>query len=275
MESDKLFVKSPAFQIYPADFLADAKTLVMSASEIGAYWLLLCVCWRENGLPDDLDELAAIARTPVKQFQKSWEKRIQRCFMKREDGKWTHKRLQTERDKQIENREKRQKAGEKGAAERWQTDRNAISAKSHSHESVNSKTMASDGLSSSSSSSISSSTSTTPSGKEQQQRAKRTPEMQGTRLPDDFCLNSEMREWAARESPHVDVDRAFAAFGDYWRGVPGAKGKKLDWLGTWRNRLRDLDEHKARNNGFSGKQSNTDLSLAAAERVAAKYEQRS
>jgi uncharacterized protein YdaU (DUF1376 family) len=257
-------VKSPAFQIYPADFLADKNTLVMSAAEVGGYWLLLCVCWRENGLPDDIDELAAIARTPAKQFHNSWEKRIQRCFTKREDGKWTHKRLQTERDKQAENRNKRRDAGSKGAAERWQTDSKAIAMPSNG----DSKSMANDSLSSSSS--ISSSTSTTSSEKEIQQRARRTPEMQGTRLPDDFCLNSEMREWATRETPHVDVDRAFAAFGDYWRSVPGAKGKKLDWLATWRNRLRDLEEHKTRGSRPASK---VDESIAAARRVVAKYEQ--
>lgn len=27
-------------------------------------------------------------------------------------------------------------------------------------------------------------------------------------------------------------------FRDYWTAVPGAKGCKLDWLATWRNRVR-------------------------------------
>lgn len=271
MESDKPYVKSPAFQIYPADFLADAKTLVMSAAEIGAYWLLLCVCWRENGLPDDVSELAAIARTPLKQFQKSWDSRIQRCFVKRDDDKWTHKRLQTERDKQTENREARKVAGAKGAAGRWQTDSKPMANTSDSHASANGKPIAKDGLSSSSSisSSISSSTS---SSEEKQQRAKRTPEAKGTRLGDDFALTDEMRQWAGRETPSVDVDRAFVAFLDYWRGVPGAKGRKLDWVATWRNRLRDLEEWKGRNG--HNKPTKTDESLAAARRVAASYEQR-
>jgi uncharacterized protein YdaU (DUF1376 family) len=125
METDKDYVKSPAFQIYPADFLADKNTLVMTAAEVGGYWLLLCVCWRENGLPDDIDELADLARTPVKQFQVSWEKRIKRCFIQRPDGRWTHNRLEKERVKQVENREKRAQAGAKGAENRWQTDSNA------------------------------------------------------------------------------------------------------------------------------------------------------
>lgn len=159
METDKRYVKSPAFQIYPADFLADKNTLVMTAAEVGGYWLLLCVCWRENGLPDDISELADLARTPVKQFQVSWEKRIKRCFIQRADGRWTHNRLEKERVKQVENREKRAQAGAKGAETRWQTDSNAIAEPSPKPDSVHSKRIANDSLSSSSS--ISTATTTT------------------------------------------------------------------------------------------------------------------
>lgn len=166
MQNGKPFVKSPAFQIYPADFLADQNTLVMSAAEVGAYWLLLCVCWRENGLPNSLFDLAAIARIPLSRFKKSWEARIQRCFVLREDGKWTHKRLQEERDKQIDNREKRKVAGAKGATERWQTDSNAITEPKPNH----SEPIAKNSLSSSSSSSISTSTS-----KEKKERHAKIP----------------------------------------------------------------------------------------------------
>jgi hypothetical protein len=28
-------------------------------------------------------------------------------------------------------------------------------------------------------------------------------------------------------------------FADYWRAVPGAKGRKTDWLATWRNWVRN------------------------------------
>lgn len=140
-------MKSPAFQIYPADFLADKNTLVMTAAEVGAYWLLLCVCWRENGLPDDVQELADLARTPAKQFQVSWERKIQRCFYKREDGKWTHNRLEKERVKQTENRKKKQEAGEKGAKVKWQTDSNAIAAPSPPTVSGNGNAIAKNSLS--------------------------------------------------------------------------------------------------------------------------------
>jgi len=147
MESNKPFVKSPAFQVYPSDFLADANTLVMSTIEIGAYWLLLLTCWKENGLRDNVDDLARIARLSVKQFQPLWDRHIERCFTKREDGKWTHKRLEREREKQAKNRQKRQAAGAKGAKARWQSDSNAIAMPFNGNGNANATAMANDSLS--------------------------------------------------------------------------------------------------------------------------------
>ena len=42
-----------------------------------------------------------------------------------------------------------------------------------------------------------------------------------------------------------EVRRIADRFGDYWRGVSGAKGVKLDWLATWRNWVRkEIDDGK-------------------------------
>jgi hypothetical protein len=53
-----------------------------------------------------------------------------------------------------------------------------------------------------------------------------------SRLPPDFTLTTERRSIAVNEA--LDADRIFANFCDYWRSVPGAKGRKLDWDATWR-----------------------------------------
>lgn len=94
--------KSPAFQFYPADFMSDLNVIVMTGQEVGAYALLMSACWLENGVPDDMEELAILSKMTPEQFQISWEKRLKRCFIKREDGKWDHPRLQAERIKQQE-----------------------------------------------------------------------------------------------------------------------------------------------------------------------------
>lgn len=54
------------------------------------------------------------------------------------------------------------------------------------------------------------------------------------RLPDDFALTAER----ARAATSLGIDSpnyVFEKFCDYWRAIPGAKGTKLDWDGTWRN----------------------------------------
>lgn len=68
----------------------------------------------------------------------------------------------------------------------------------------------------------------------------------GTRIPEDFSISEAMREWAVKAVPLVDLDRYLEPFKDYWRGVPGSKGVKLDWVGTWRNDMRKKQEFAER-----------------------------
>lgn len=52
------------------------------------------------------------------------------------------------------------------------------------------------------------------------------------RLPDDFPLTAEMRDWLAEKRPDLNPDLAHEEFCTYWRGSGGVKA---DWLQTWRN----------------------------------------
>jgi len=64
-----------------------------------------------------------------------------------------------------------------------------------------------------------------------------TGNARGTRLPEDFPITDALASWAREHAPMtgpMDHD----AFCDYWRGVPGAKGRKVDWDATWRNWMR-------------------------------------
>lgn len=74
---------------------------------------------------------------------------------------------------------------------------------------------------------------------QEQPRERSADSRRGSRVPIPFPLTDELREWAKSETPDIDVSRATAEFVDYWRGVPGQKGCKLDWIATWRNRMRD------------------------------------
>lgn len=77
-----------------------------------------------------------------------------------------------------------------------------------------------------------------------EQPRKRSVDTRGSRIPIPFAISEEMRSWARTETPGVDVDKATTEFVDYWRGVSGQKGYKLDWVATWRNRIREVHGRK-------------------------------
>lgn len=62
------------------------------------------------------------------------------------------------------------------------------------------------------------------------------------RLPADWKIDEEMRQWAAREAPDVDIDRETAQFVDYWRAKAGSAGVSLDWRGVWRKWMRTAQD---------------------------------
>ena len=62
--------------------------------------------------------------------------------------------------------------------------------------------------------------------------------VRGARIPESFSITDDMRAWATTHAALVDLDLKLPEFIDYWRGVPGAKGVKVDWVGTWRNSMR-------------------------------------
>ncbi len=69
-------------------------------------------------------------------------------------------------------------------------------------------------------------------------RAKR-----GTRLPVDWEPGRDGEAFAANLG--LDPVAFLGEFRDYWNAIPGSKGCKLDWDGTWRNRCREIGRRKA------------------------------
>jgi hypothetical protein len=81
-----------------------------------------------------------------------------------------------------------------------------------------------------------------------------------TRIPENWELSPELREWTIKENPRIDIKRVLDSFTDYWRSVPGAKGRKLDWDATWRNWVR-------RDNGNSRTDRTRESSVQRSERI--------
>jgi len=69
-----------------------------------------------------------------------------------------------------------------------------------------------------------------------------------TLIPTDFVITEEMRAWAKKKVPQVDIEAQTEVFCDYWR----AHGKKMmDWAATWRNWMRRAPEFSRPVNRFS------------------------
>ena len=86
----------------------------------------------------------------------------------------------------------------------------------------------------------------TPSDPKGSSVPKGTDRRRGTRIPNDFENSPEARKVAA-DFGFIGsaADEALAEFGDYWRPLPGVKATKLDWVGTLRNRLREVARRNA------------------------------
>ena len=60
-------------------------------------------------------------------------------------------------------------------------------------------------------------------------------------LPDDW------KDTAEKLAPDLDPEKLFEEFSDYWKAVPGERGRKKDWLATFRNHIRNLPDWKRKN----------------------------
>jgi hypothetical protein len=107
--------------------------------------------------------------------------------------------------------------------------------------------------------------------------APRGAEARGTRLPDGWRPDEAGLAYAAGQlGMNVDPERELDRFRDYWRAVPGAKGRKMDWPATWRNWVRRAAENLPRkaherphtDAKFASRQANHAAALRGAERAA-------
>lgn len=68
----------------------------------------------------------------------------------------------------------------------------------------------------------------------------------GHRLPNDWELPGEWRDWAAENTPNIDPDWEASKFRDYWQAKAGSQAAKVDWKKTWQNWCRTAEERAGR-----------------------------
>lgn len=147
--------------LYIADYLAD--TTHLSATEHGAYLLLIMHYWTNGGLPDDDKRLARIARLSAKEWAEA-KPILQEFFV---DG-WRHSRIEQEMLTAHEKYEKRAAAGKKGGiakAQRQSSNATAMPAKRQKQRASNATAMLPDCYKQTASNALPTTTTTTTTDK--------------------------------------------------------------------------------------------------------------
>jgi len=105
--------KSPAFQFYAAEYLADENVALMSLEEEGAYIRALAYCWREGSIPANEEKLSRL----LKGASTTVVRVVANCFHQSptDDQRLVHGRLEVEREKQRIWKEKSAEGGKKSA----------------------------------------------------------------------------------------------------------------------------------------------------------------
>jgi hypothetical protein len=89
-----------------------------------------------------------------------------------------------------------------------------------------------------------------PSSTHSTSRKALSAEQRGTRLPDDWKPTAEDRAFASDLG--LDPDVTADEFRDYWTALPGARGRKLNWSKTFKNRCRELGKKPRLNGAVKG-----------------------
>jgi uncharacterized protein YdaU (DUF1376 family) len=115
--------------LYIPDFLAD--TMHLSAAETGAYLCLIMDYWMHDGLPDDDQKLASIARLPIKSWRQM-RPTIEAFFR---EG-WRHKRIDAELAKMVETMGRRHAAATRAGNASWMAREKKASTKRSANSST-------------------------------------------------------------------------------------------------------------------------------------------
>jgi hypothetical protein len=73
----------------------------------------------------------------------------------------------------------------------------------------------------------------------------------GAHIEDDWEPRKATIDAMRDKFPHLslpDLQEINEEFVDYWKSIPGARGRRTDWEATWRNRVRDVASRR-RSNG--------------------------
>jgi len=220
-------MNAPYVPFYTSDFLAG--TSGMTAATKGVYITLLCLIYEaEAPLPQQWDTLARRCGCTLPAFKKAIQAMVDDGKIDvLDEGIWSQKV-----EKHIARRGDRRSSAKAAAKTRWK------------------KTQQKQGKADATASDPQCQPEPEPKVKEDTNVSSKK---RATRLPRDWVLPREWGEWALSEGWPEEVVRVEAEkFRDYWIGVGGQKGTKLDWQATWRNWIRNSKAPRVVQGGQNG-----------------------
>lgn len=210
--------ESPFFQFYPSDWLAGTRGL--TAAETGVYITLVAMMYENEGpVPSDFKRLARLCGSTPAAFKKAVDGLLSTGKLVQDHRGFFNRRVEIE----IEKRSEKRAAASASANARWkktekkQRPENANASNSQCERNANQS----------------------PDTREEKEEANASSQKRGSRLSPDWLLPKAWGEWAVAEGlSEADARIEGEKFRDYWTGLAGAKGIKLDWQATWRNWVR-------------------------------------
>lgn len=216
---------APFFKCYPSDFLNGIAD--MGPNEIAVYTVVIMRLYDEGGkVLDDDQKIARRCNMRRPACRKAIDQLVSDGKLQRNEQYLTHKRVTKEIQKRTEmsakqsrNAQRREHEGSKRPNENNDDDQNW-----HSQKGAESKP------------------SRDQKPETRSQRKKELPNgssQKGTRISKDWEPPTGWVEIAIGLGlPRANAVSELDRFKDYWVGVPGQRGIKLDWEATWRNWVR-------------------------------------
>lgn len=208
--------------LYIGDYLAD--TTRLTTEQHGAYFLLIMDYWRNGPPPDDDSILENITKMKSKEWKKT--KQFVMHFFTLKDGVWMHSRIERELTDAAAGKAKAEDKAKKAAEARW-----------GKHGSDDAPSNASSNAPSMSQALHKECPLPSQSPLPSKTKSK-TESALATRLPADWEPTEADIAFCRQERPELSPPSTASQFRDYWIGVAGVKGRKVDWPATWRNWVR-------------------------------------
>lgn len=109
----------PWFKIYAAETLSDENFSSWGLAERGAWFTLLCHCWKEGSIPADIGKLARLCSCNADAMHELWPSIADRFHEQPGTGRMVCLRLEFERQKSLEECEGKSQHGKRAANARW------------------------------------------------------------------------------------------------------------------------------------------------------------